>query len=471
MQNKDITEEPDEMRDETAESEETADEAAEEKIDETAEEIIDESSADSTDDISHNDSNESHGSDRRKMKKSFRRGIITGVACTLAVCIIVCLAGTLIFNHFFGNDVLTSNVQAKIKVIAGIINNYYYEDVDADQMADGLYHGIMSSMDDPYSSYLNKEEYQDLLEDTTQQYAGIGAGLQRDQDTGKVTITYVYPSTPAEEAGLKAGDEIVSADGYSASDFTDLDEFVKHIRGDENTTVTLVYLRNGKKNTVDVERKNITLPTVSYKMLDEDDKIGYILISQFSSNTANEFETALSDLQSQGVKAVIYDLRTNPGGLVDSVVKILDDLLPEGTVVSMKDRNGKETKYTSDAENHVDLPTAVLISGQTASAAEIFSGAVRDFNYGTLIGTKTYGKGIVQQTIPLGDGTAVKLTTQTYYTPSGECIHKLGIEPDIELEYKYTGDDDTAYLASDNYDYSADNQVQKAIEVLKKEIR
>lgn len=201
-------------------------------------------------------------------------------------------------------------------------------------------------------------------------------------------------------------------------------------------------------------------------MLDESTGIGYIEINEFNSMTTDEFEKTLASLKKQGMKAVIYDLRTNPGGLVDSVTKILDDILPKGTTVYMMDKYGKKTTYSSDDKKQEKFPTVVLISGDTASAAEIFSGAVRDFKYGTLIGTKTFGKGIVQQEFTLGDGSALKMTVETYYTPSGECIHKKGIEPDIKLKYKYTGDT-SKVSGMDSYDFSKDNQVQRGITVLK----
>ncbi|MBQ5534387.1 MAG: S41 family peptidase, partial [Lachnospiraceae bacterium] len=196
-----------------------------------------------------------------------------------------------------------------------------------------------------------------------------------------------------------------------------------------------------------------------------DDKIGYMIISEFDGETENEFDEAMKDLEKQGMKAIVFDLRTNPGGLVDSVTDILDKILPEGVTVYMIDKDGKKEEFKSDAKHHFDIPITVLTSSSTASSAEIFSGAIRDFKYGTIIGEKTYGKGIVQRTIPLADGSAVKLTVETYYTPSGACIHGEGITPDIELEYEYSGDTE-----AEEYDYLADNQILKAMEVLEEEL-
>ena len=214
---------------------------------------------------------------------------------------------------------------------------------------------------------------------------------------------------------------------------------------------------------MEITRAEVKVPSVEHEMLPGN--IGYIAIADFSSNTKEQYDEAMKDLQAQGMKAVVFDLRYNGGGLVDSVVEILDEILPEGTTVYMEDKNGKRTDYTSDGEHYLDMPIAVLTSKNTASAAEIFAGAIRDYEYGTLIGTKTYGKGIVQTTVPLSDGSAIKITIASYFTPSGECIHKKGIKPDVELEYEFMGGDD------EEYSTSLDNQIQKACEILREEMK
>ena len=214
----------------------------------------------------------------------------------------------------------------------------------------------------------------------------------------------------------------------------------------------------GETLSFDVERANVQLPSVTYEMLN--DKVGYIYLQQFESGTADQFETAVNELTEQGMEALVLDVRYNPGGMVTSVVQILDDILPEGTVVYTEDKNGNRQDYTSDAEHYMDIPIAVLINGDSASASEILAGAIKDYNYGTLIGTTTFGKGIVQSIFDLEDGDALKLTTAKYFTPNGNYIHGVGIDPDIELEYEYTGDADA------DYDKAYDNQIQKAIEVL-----
>ena len=407
---------------------------------------------------------------KKKKRKSFWLGILIG-ACSVTA--IVLAAGIGLFVWFKGSsstDFLGKKEQTKLKVIESMINRYYYKDVTESQKATGLYKGLVSSMKDPYSEYFTPKEYKEMQEETSGNYAGIGAVLTRESGTTNTLITRVYEGSPAAKGGLQKGDEIVSANGYLSEQYDTLSGFVNHIRGEESSKVTIVYKRDGEEKTIKLVRKNITVPSVVHYMLDLKKGIGYIEITEFSENTQSEFEAALSDLKKQGLKAVIYDVRLNPGGLVNQVTGILDDLLPKGTTVYMKDKYGKKITYDSDDKTQEKIPCVVLTSGQSASAAEIFAGAIRDFKYGTLIGTKTFGKGIVQQTMPLSDGSAVKLTVETYYTPSGDCIHKKGIQPDIELKYEFKGDKDRADLSTDTYDYKNDNQIQKGIAVLKKKL-
>jgi carboxyl-terminal processing protease len=407
---------------------------------------------------------------KKKKQKSFWLGVIAGVCVVSAIVLGCAIGGFLWFKDNSSKEFLGKKESTKLRVIQAMISRYYYKDVTEEDMADGLYKGLVASTDDPYSQYFTPKEYEQLKEETSGNYAGIGALLGRPTGTTNTLVTKVYDNSPAQEAGLKKNDEIVSADGYRSEHFETLSDFVNHIRGEESSDVTIVYKRAGKEKSVIIKRKNIEIPSVLYYMLDQKKGIGYIEIMEFTGNTQKEFEHALADLKRQGLKAVVYDVRMNPGGLVDQVTGILDDLLPKGTTVSMKDKKGREVTYSSDDRTQEKIPCVVLTSGQSASAAEIFAGAIRDFKYGTLIGTKTFGKGIVQQTMPLSDGSAVKLTTETYYTPSGDCIHKKGIKPDLELQYKFKGDKERADLSVDTYDYKNDNQIQKGMEVLKKEL-
>ncbi len=391
-------------------------------------------------------------------KGGFGKGLVAGIVGTLAVFAVLCALGLSFVKGFLGNDVVDATARAKLSYLSQIIHDNYYKEVNDDDLTEGLYKGIVEGLDDPYSEYYTAKEYEDFQINTTGNYAGLGAQLSQDKDTMIVTITRVYEGSPAEEAGLRADDIIVSVDGIQAVD-EKLDDFVQRIRGEEGTSFELVYSRDGEEKTINVTRAEVTIPSVSWRMLD--DNIGLIEIYEFSSNTAEEYNKAMDELAAGGMKAVIFDLRTNPGGMVSSVTEILDSILPEGITVYMVDNKGEKTTYTSDEENKIDYPMAVLISGNTASSAEIFAGAIRDYNYGVLIGEKTYGKGVVQMTYPLPDGSAVKLTMASYYTPKGESIHEKGIKPDIKLKYKYTGDKDAK-----EYDYNADNQIRRAMKIL-----
>ncbi|MBR1628193.1 MAG: S41 family peptidase [Lachnospiraceae bacterium] len=395
-------------------------------------------------------------------KGGFLKGLLVGILCS--ACIFALIGGVLAQTalQLAGNDVVDGTTRAKLSYLSQLIHQNFYQDVDNEALEEGLYHGLVEGLDDPYSEYYSEREYEDFQINTTGSYAGIGAQLSQDKETMVVTITKVYPDSPAEKAGLRAQDRIISVDDHKATE-EKLEDFVQRIRGEEGTSMNMVYMRKDEEKTAEITRANVIIPSVSYKMLE--DGIGLIEISEFASNTREEFDEAVAALEEQGLKAIIYDLRANPGGMVLSVTDILDEILPEGTTVYMVDKQGEKTTYSSDEEHKMDYPIVVLTSENSASAAEIFAGAIRDYKYGILIGKKTYGKGVVQSTFPLSDGSAVKMTIASYYTPSGKSIHEKGIKPDIDLDYKYTGD-----VESTEYDYSKDNQVRRAIKELKKEL-
>lgn len=375
-------------------------------------------------------------------------GIIVGITITMAI------SKSYIDTQ---NAKLMGNSDYKLSYLEELINAYYFNDVDQETLQNGAYHGVFDSLEDPYSQYFTPEEYEEYSSVVNGNFGGIGAGLQKDADTGEVVVTKVYEDSPAEKGGIKEGDIIVSADGHKGVNYSLEDYVSKYLRGDEGTEVNLVIDREGEEIELTLVRDIIEVETVAYKMLDNN--IGYIQISQFTGSTDKEFEKAFEDLESQGMTSVIYDLRNNGGGIVDTATNILDYLLPKGTVMYTMDKAGNRHDYNSDA-SHKEIPTVVLVNGNTASSAEIFTGAIRDFKYGTIIGTQTYGKGIVQTSFKLQDDSAVKLTTHKYYTPSGECIHGQGITPDIVLEYEFLGGEDEEYAVE------YDNQLQKALEVL-----
>ncbi|MDY3301945.1 MAG: S41 family peptidase [Lachnospiraceae bacterium] len=394
---------------------------------------------------------------KEKKKHPFRNGFLSGVAVCLVIALMVVIVKETMLHSTVGSGFMTKHGVEKVNLLSDVIDQYYYKDITDEEKMEGIYKGLMSSTNDKYTDYYSPKEFKDLMVTMEGDYGGIGATLSQDKATKEVSVVEVYEGSPAARAGLERGDIVISVDGHLGTDES-LDDFVQRIRGEEGTSIEMVYKRDDQEHTIEITREEVIVPSVSHRMLD--DKIGYIRISSFVNGTQKDFEDALADLQSQGMQGIVFDMRDNGGGMVDSVVAILDDILPAGTVVYTMDKSGKREDYTSDDAKKIDIPVTVLVNENTASAAEIFTGAIRDFNYGTIIGTNTFGKGIVQSTVPLSDGSAVKITVATYYTPSGECIHEKGIKPDIELEFSYADENPT------EYDELKDNQVQKAMEVL-----
>ncbi|WP_242840728.1 S41 family peptidase [Butyrivibrio proteoclasticus] len=402
---------------------------------------------------------------KKKLTRRYLFGMLTGVLAT-----IVLLAGVVIGFLFVGSrngrvlqntaqssELLSDPVVQKLEKLNAIIDAYYYKtDVDYDQRADGLYKGLMESLGDPYSVYYTEEELIELRNDTQGIYYGIGAYVSMDTSLNLPRISGVMEGTPAEEAGLMANDIIYEINKESTAGLT-LEEVVGKIKGEQGTTVHLTLVRDGEADYVelDVMRRQVEVPTVSTKLLD--DGIGYIRITEFDTVTADQFKEGMAELRAHNIKGLILDLRGNPGGSLDTVVNIGDQLLPKGKIVYTKDRNGEGEEYYSSGEHELDIPLVVLVDQYSASASEILAGAIKDYQIGTLVGVTTYGKGIVQSILDLKDGTAVKLTVSSYYSPNGINIHGVGIEPDIVCEF-----DSEAYAAD-----KTDSQLDKGIEVLK----
>ena len=362
-------------------------------------------------------------------------------------------------NTTSGIEIDEDTTSAKLKYLQQLVDEYYLysDDVDGSALQEGIYAGYINALGDPYSVYYDEEETKALFESTSGEYSGIGVVFSQNANTKISTAVQVYPGSPAEEAGVKAGDILYKVDGEDVTS-EDLSEVVAKIRGEEGTQVTLTVLRGDSQQEVvlDITRGVVQVQTVTYTM--KDNQIGYIRITEFDKVTYEQFENALNDLNEQGMKGLVVDLRANPGGNLDTVSNILDLLLPEGTVVYTEDKNGKRQEWTSDEEHQFTKPLAVLVDSNSASASEIFAGAIQDYGIGTLVGTTTFGKGIVQQLIQLPDDTCVKLTISEYFTPKGRNIHKKGIDPDVEVEY-----------VSDEANPDADNQLDVALkEVMKK---
>ena len=355
---------------------------------------------------------------------------------------------------------LTDEVIEKIDTLMQVIDYYYLYDYDEDEMIDAIYKAVMDSLGDPYSIYYTEEEYNSFLESSSGSYCGIGVVVQQNMQTGIVTAVRPYQNCPGYEAGIRPGDLILAVDGTDITGM-DLNAAVALIRGEEGTSVTITLQRDEEKFDVEVTRRHIDVETVTYRMLD--DNIGYIQVDEFDEVTAKQFSEALDTLIDQRMEALVIDIRNNPGGLLNVVVDMLDEILPEGVIVSVKDKNGKTEEYRSDAETKLDVPLAVLVNGNSASASEIFAGAVKDYGVGTIVGTTTFGKGIVQTIFSLNDGTGMKLTIEDYYTPSGNSIHKIGVSPDVEIDLP----DELKVLVDIPED--EDTQLHKAIEILKEQ--
>lgn len=361
-------------------------------------------------------------------------------------------------------EVNWDRVQIKSEVLSTLLDTYYLNDFDADEVEEGLYKGLVKSLGDPYSVYYTAEEYADFMESTAGKYCGIGVLVSQNVSNGVITVVRTFKNGSGYEQGILPGD-IIYKIGDEEVRGIDLSKVVTKIKGEEGTSVNVTVYRESDKeyHSFDLERRQIEVDTVEYEMLEN--QIGYISIMEFDEVTADQFRFALSDLEAQGMKGLVVDLRNNPGGLLDVVCDMLDRLLPEGLIVYTEDKYGKrEENFSTDAE-FFDQPLVVLVNGQSASASEIFAGAVQDYGIGTILGTQTFGKGIVQTLLPLTDGTAMKVTISKYYTPKGRNIHGVGITPDVELELA----DELKKMQSIPKDQ--DNQLQKALELIQEEMK
>jgi carboxyl-terminal processing protease len=380
-------------------------------------------------------------------------------------------------------------VNQKIETLQQLVDRYFLfeDDIDKEQMEAGIYKGLLSGLEDPYTVYYTQEEYETLTEETEGVYCGIGVLVSQNISSGLITALRVFQGSPAEEAGMKKGDILYKVGEALASDF-ELDVLVQQeIRGAENTYVDITVLRDGEEVKLHIQRRIVEVTTVESKMLENN--IGYILVTQFELVTGDQFKDAINSLEEQGMERLIIDLRDNPGGVLDAVVEMAAYILPEdklkGTIVATSDKNGRGDRYFSKGgeicfesdtgqrdprypkkDGHeLNIPMVVLINGNSASASEVFAGAVRDYGYAKLVGTTSFGKGIVQSLVQLEDGSAVKMTVSHYYTPGGVDLHKKGLEPDVEVEQEIPEDLKGAF----EIPLERDNQVLRAIEVLMEE--
>ena len=361
-------------------------------------------------------------------------------------------------------EAITDDLTTKLKLLEQCADEYFLFDTpDAQTYQDNIYKGFMEALDDPYSCYYTADEYKTLMESTSGSYEGIGVVVSQNVQTKVITVVRPFEGCPGAEAGMLPGDILVEVAGNDVSGI-DVSTVVSWIKGEGGTTVDIRVYRESEEKYYDfiVERRAIEVPTVGYEMMD--DNIGYVQVTEFDEVTSDQFIAAVDDLKSQGMEGLIVDVRDNPGGLLSCVVEMLDYMLPEGTLVYTEDKNGEGDTYTSDAEHYFDLPLAVLVNGNSASASEIFSGAIQDYGTGTIIGTQTFGKGIVQSILPFNDGSAIKVTVSRYFTPRGTCIHGEGITPDVVVEL------DENLKNKLTIEKSEDNQLQTAIENVKEQM-
>ncbi len=415
------------------------------------------------------------------MKNKFTAGVLAGCLSTLLICSIV-------FSVFFINyrldlqkndNVPNSQTQEligtqglennekenklanKMEYIKGLISKYFLYDVKEQDYDDAILKGMMEALDDPYSTYYTVEEYEELNEKIDGTYYGIGAYVGQDRETLVMTITKPFPNGPAATAGVLPGDIIYKVDDLDVTGM-DISSVVAKMKGEKGTVVKLTVLRGDTREELsfDITRNEIEVPTVEYQMLE--DKIGYIYVAQFDKVTVDQFIHAVNDLEKQNMKGLIIDIRDNGGGLYTACISMLDRIIGKGLVVYTETKDGtKEEEYAKTAEA-LDKPLVVLVNGNSASASEIFAGAIQDYEIGKVVGTQTFGKGIVQSVIPLYDGSAVKITISNYFTPNGRSIHKVGITPDVVVEL----DDSLTGLIT----MEQDNQLHTAIDELKKMI-
>ena len=389
-------------------------------------------------------------------QKRFWQGALCGALAVLLGLGLVSCAGRL---PFFGKEeAVSQETKEKLSGIQALIQKEYIGEVDEDALQTGICQGYVGALGDPYSAYYDEEQTSALMETTQGEYGGIGVVLTQNLDTGVTTASSVYEDSPAMKAGMKDGDIIYQVEGRDVSGMA-LEEISGSIKGEKGTTVEITVLRGEEREEVSltITRDTIQAETVKTRMLE--DEIGYLAISEFDSVTLEQYREGLAELTAQGMEGLIVDLRGNPGGNLDTVCEILDLMLPEGLIVYTEDKDGNRQEFTSDEAQEVQVPLAVLVDGNSASASEIYAGAIQDYGIGQIVGTKTYGKGVVQTIYDLKDGTSLKLTVAEYFTPNGRNIDGEGITPDVEVTYQ-----------RDENDPEADNQLDRAVETLQNEM-
>jgi carboxyl-terminal processing protease len=403
-----------------------------------------------------------HNKERKYGSRFYRKGLLTGIIATFSAMVLIVLSVADVclkkgYLHigingdvYIQSDAVTdesgigSEVEAKLNAIDSVLDSFYFEEVDDEKAKDSIYKAYLSSYGDKYTVYYTADEYKKLTETTNGTFSGIGAVCQISSEGG-ILLVDVYESGAGYKAGLRSGDRIIQVDGTDVTDM-DLSSAVALVKGGKGTQVGLKIVRDGATSDYTVVRDEIEVQTVNYAITE--DNIGYISVSQFENVTAKQFKAAIEDLKSEGAKGIIIDIRNNPGGLLTTVISMLKDILPNGLIVYTEDKDGNRKEYSDNDNEELDMPLAVLVNGNSASASEIFAGAIQDYGKGVIVGTQTFGKGIVQTVKPLTDGSAIKFTIAKYFTPKGQDIHGKGVTPDVVVEYDKDADEDTQISAA-----------------------
>lgn len=402
-----------------------------------------------------------------QVRSAYGQGILTGVLLTvLAGMLLLCGMGIWKVWEARSSRQVAANSETepvqmaeKVELLQQEIDANFLFSYDEEKMADSVYHTMLDALEDPYSEYYTEAEYRAIREKMSGSFYGIGVVMQMSEDKTHAEVASLVEGGGAKDAGILPGDWLCQADDTSLEKMS-LSEIAAVVRGKEDTVVHVQVYRPSEDAyyEYDVERRKIETDSVAGELLQ--DKVGYIQIKEFDSVTDEQFETVLRSLMEQGMTGLVIDLRNNLGGTVDSVVQIADWLLPEGVITYTETKDGTRKDYTSDADQIYEGPLAVLINENSASASEILAGAVQDWKRGTLVGTTSFGKGIVQSVRMLSDGTAVKLTVAKYYTPDGTCIHQIGIEPDVKVELPEEAVQDGVLLREE------DDQLDAAVEMV-----
>ena len=355
-------------------------------------------------------------------------------------------------------------VSKKSNQLYDTIDDYYLNEIDNNKIQDGIYKGMVDSLGDQYTVDYTADEYKQFTTASSGTYCGIGVTVSQNTSTGAITIVKTFKKGSGAKEGMLAGDIIYKIEGKKIEGL-ELSKVVAQIKGEEGTFVKVTVLRNGKEIEFNLERRKLEVDTVTSRMEEKDGKkIGYIAVSEFDEVTASQFKSAIKELEKEGMQGLVIDLRDNPGGLLDVTCEMLDRMIKKGILVYTVDKNGKRVDEEATDNLSFDKPVAILVNGNSASASEVFSGAMKDYKVATLVGTNTFGKGIVQSIVPFEDGTAMKVTVSKYYTPNGVNIHGTGIKPDVVEELNKEA------LNDGKLERKEDNQLDKALDVVVKEI-